>query len=174
MIHDRKAAFSTPWFELTAKQTDLDPQPFYSIKQADYVAVIAVTEGGDYVFVRQYRPAVEDYTLELASGLVDDGSTPEAAAIRELEEEAGYAAANPELLGVLYPDTGRLQNRMWCYVVRDARPIPGHVLEAGMEPVVLTAERVEEILRAGELSCALHYAAFMLLHLRRGNAGVAV
>ena len=166
MIRERLPAFTTPWFELTAKQTDLDPQPFYSIKQADYVAVIAITGDGDYVFVRQYRPAVEDYTLELASGLVDDGSTPEAAAMRELEEEAGYTAANPELLGVLYPDTGRLQNRMWCYLAREARQIPGHQVERGMEPVVYSAERVDEMLRSGELSCALHYAAFMLLRLK--------
>ena len=166
MIRDRHPAFSTPWFELTAKHTDLDPQPFYSIKQADYVAVIAITSGGDYVFVRQYRPAVEDYTLELASGLVDEGTTPEAAAIQELREEAGYAATNPELLGALYPDTGRLQNRMWCYVARDVRQIPGAQLEQGMEAVVLSAERVEEIMRSGELSCALHYAAFMLWRLK--------
>lgn len=166
MIRDRKAAFTTPWFELTAKQTDLDPQPFYSLKQADYVAVIAITAEGDHVFVRQYRPAVEDYTLELASGLVDDGSTPEATVIRELEEETGYSGANPQLLGALYPDTGRLQNRMWCYVVRDVRAIPGYKVERGMEPVVVSADRVEDVLRGGELSCALHYAAFMLLQLR--------
>ena len=169
MIRDRKAAFSTPWFELTAKQTDLDPQPFYSLKQADYVAVIAITADGDYVFVRQYRPAVEDYTLELASGLVDGGSTPEATAMSELQEEAGYSASNPELLGVLYPDTGRLQNRMWCYVVRNARAIPGHEVERGMEPVVVSGGRLNQVLRAGELSCALHYAAFMLLQLRSGT-----
>jgi ADP-ribose pyrophosphatase len=168
LIRQRLPAFTTPWFELTAKQTDLDPQPFYSIKQADYVCVIAITDAGDYVFVRQYRPAVEDYTLELASGLVDDGVAPEVAAIRELEEEAGYGAENPELLGVLYPDTGRLQNRMWCYVVRGARLIPGYPVERGMEPVVLGSDRVNELLRSGELSCALHYAAFMLLRARTG------
>ena len=166
MIGRREAVFTTPWFELTAKHTDLDPQPYYSIKQADYVSVIALTADGDHVFVRQYRPAVEDYTLELASGLVDEGSTPEATVLRELEEEAGYSASNPELLGVLYPDTGRLQNRMWCYLVRDARPIPGHTVERGMEPVVLSAARVEQLLKSGELSCALHYAAFLLLRLR--------
>jgi ADP-ribose pyrophosphatase len=166
LIRDRRTAFSTPWFELTAKQTDLDPQPFYSIKQADYVSVIAITAESDLVLVRQYRPAVEAYTLELPSGLVDEGSTPEAAAMRELEEEAGYTGSEPELLGVLYPDTGRLQNRMWCFAVRHARQIPGHKVERGMEPVIMKADRVEHALRAGELSCALHYAAFLLLTLR--------
>ena len=166
MIRKRETAFATPWFELTAKHTDLDPQPYYSIKQKDYVALIAITVDGDHVFVRQYRPAVEDYTLELASGLVDEGRTPEETVLRELEEEAGYTASNPELLGVLNPDSGRLQNRMWCYVVRDARPIPGHTVERGMEPVIIAADRVEQMLRDGEVGCGLHYAAYLLLRLR--------
>jgi ADP-ribose pyrophosphatase len=166
VIRDRETAFSTPWFEITAKHTELDPQPYYSIKQADYVALIAITPDGDHVFVRQYRPAVEDYTLELASGLVDGARSPEETALRELEEEAGYTASNPELLGVLNPDSGRLQNRMWCYVVRDARPIPGHAIERGMEPVLVGGHRVDQMLRDGEMGCALHYAAYLLLRLR--------
>ena len=166
MIHERRAVYSTPWFELFAKDTALDAQPYYSIRQADYVCVIALTAAGDCVFVRQYRPAVEAYTLELASGLVDDDATPEETALRELEEEAGYTASQPELLGSLYPDTGRLQNRMWCYVVRDARPVVDAAPEHGMEAVVVPMNRIDEILRKGELSCALHYAAFMLWRLR--------
>jgi ADP-ribose pyrophosphatase len=166
VIRDRKTVFSTPWFELTAKLTDLDPQPYYSIKQADYVALIAITAAGDHVFVRQYRPAVEDYTLELASGLVDDGRSPEETVLRELEEEAGYTASNPELLGVLNPDSGRLQNRLWCYVVRDAMPIPGRAVEKGMEPVLISGDRVEQVLRDGEIGCGLHYAAYLLFRLR--------
>jgi ADP-ribose pyrophosphatase len=169
VIRDRKPVFSTPWFELVAKHTDLDPQPYYSIKQADYVALIAITPDGDHVFVRQYRPAVEDYTLELASGLVDGGRSPEATVLSELAEEAGYAASRPELLGVLNPDSGRLQNRLWCYVVRDATPIPGHTVERGMEPVLISGERVEQMLRDGEMGCALHYAAYLLLRLRAAS-----
>lgn len=169
MIHGRQAVYSTPWFDLVAKQTDLDPQPYYSIKQADYVCVIALTAEGDYVFVRQYRPAVEDYTLELASGLVDDDATPEETVMRELEEEAGYTASRPELLGVLNPDSGRLQNRLWCYVAREARPIAGGVTERGMEAVVVAGDRVDELLRKGEVGCALHYAAFMLWRLRSAS-----
>jgi ADP-ribose pyrophosphatase len=168
VIRDREAVFTTPWFELTAKQTDLDPQPYYSIRQADYVCVIAMTPAGDHVFVRQYRPAVEDYTLELASGLIDDGRSPEETVLSELAEEAGYTASNPELLGVLNPDSGRLQNRMWCYVVRDATPIAGHSVERGMEPVLVSADRVDQMLRGGEIGCALHYAAYLLLRLRTG------
>ncbi len=43
----------------------------------------------EIVFVRQYRPPVRGYTIELPAGLIDEGETPEEAAARELKEEAG-------------------------------------------------------------------------------------
>ena len=65
--------------------------------------------------MRQYRPAVEERTLELPSGHVDPGETPIAAATRELMEETGYVADKIEEIGVIRPDTGRLSNRLWCF-----------------------------------------------------------
>eukprot|EP00929_Paragymnodinium_shiwhaense_P098080 TRINITY_DN59616_c0_g1_i2.p1 TRINITY_DN59616_c0_g1~~TRINITY_DN59616_c0_g1_i2.p1 ORF type:complete len:240 (+),score=40.04 TRINITY_DN59616_c0_g1_i2:68-787(+) len=42
------------------------------------------------LLVKQFRPALNAYTLELPAGLVDKGETPGAAALRELKEECGY------------------------------------------------------------------------------------
>ncbi|KAJ4498391.1 NUDIX hydrolase domain-like protein [Lentinula lateritia] len=42
------------------------------------------------VVVEQYRPPIGKFIIELPAGLVDEGETPEQAAIRELEEETGY------------------------------------------------------------------------------------
>jgi len=42
-----------------------------------------------YVLVKQFRPPVNDYVIELPAGLVDEGETPEQAAIREMKEETG-------------------------------------------------------------------------------------
>lgn len=42
------------------------------------------------LIILQYRPPVEGTCVEFPAGLIDEGETPEQAAIRELKEETGY------------------------------------------------------------------------------------
>ncbi len=41
------------------------------------------------IVILQYRPPVEAICVEFPAGLIDEGETPEQAAIRELKEETG-------------------------------------------------------------------------------------
>ena len=55
--------------------------------------VVPVLPDGRILMVRQYRPAIHRYTLEIPAGGRDNREEPfEEAAIRELEEETGYKA----------------------------------------------------------------------------------
>jgi ADP-ribose pyrophosphatase len=114
-ISGRSLAFKTPWFELIGKKIGTNEALHYSISTQDYVSIFAVTENGKFPLVRQFRPAIEKITLELPSGHVDKGETPEQAAGRELREETGFVAHELILVGNLSPDTGRLGNRLWCF-----------------------------------------------------------
>ena len=44
------------------------------------------------LLVKQYRPPLDAYTIELPAGLIDAGETAAQAAVRELREETGYIA----------------------------------------------------------------------------------
>ena len=167
-ITSRSVEFATPWFELIAKSRDGASAPFYSLKQADYVVIVALTTEDELLLVRQFRPAIEDVTLELPSGLVEHGTTRDAA-IRELTEETGYAAETMTLLGDTFPDIGRLQNRMWCYLAQGCRPVAGAVVEGGIEVVRKPRHAVHDAVRSGEISCALHIAALFYYDLERAS-----
>lgn len=75
------------------------------IAEWDYIhhdgaaCVVAITDNGKLLMVRQYRNALDRFTLELPAGKLDSPDEPTIeCAIRELEEETGYVAGKMEYL----------------------------------------------------------------------------
>lgn len=66
------------------------------------VAVVALTEDGDVILARQYRPGPGLVIDELPGGMVDPGEDVATAAARELLEETGYRAGSLEVLGAAW------------------------------------------------------------------------
>eukprot|EP00037_Helgoeca_nana_P032483 m.414092 g.414092 ORF g.414092 m.414092 type:complete len:230 (+) comp29239_c0_seq1:36-725(+) len=73
---------------------------------ADAVVIFCILRGGameepHILLVKQFRPPVGKYTIEMPAGLIDPGEIPEQAALRELKEECGYVGTvsetSPEL-----------------------------------------------------------------------------
>ena len=72
-------------------------------------AVMLAADEGHVILVEQYRVPLGRMSLELPAGLVGDeeeGEGVEAAAIRELEEETGYRAAQMVNLGRFHASPG--------------------------------------------------------------------
>ncbi|XP_034529385.1 ADP-sugar pyrophosphatase [Notolabrus celidotus] len=69
--------------------------------EADGVGIIALLKRTLHkdcvVMVKQFRPPMGCCTLEFPAGLIDEGESAEAAALRELKEETGYKG---EVVGV--------------------------------------------------------------------------
>jgi ADP-ribose pyrophosphatase len=134
----------------------------------DYVTVVAVSTARELVLVRQFRPAVERFTLELPSGHVDPGERPEESAQRELREETGFAGGHLELTGVLAPDTGRLGNRLWCFLATDVGRAPGvTATESGIDCICEPVTGIPALIANSRLDHALNIAALMLATQRR-------
>ena len=89
--------------------------------------IIAVDESGPdapcLILVEQYRVPLGKSCLELPAGLVGDGAgeeneEAETAAIRELEEETGYRAAQMENLGEFYSSPGLVSESFTLFRAR--------------------------------------------------------
>lgn len=168
-IEDRKVEFETPWFQLVSKRVAGEPAPYYALHVLDYVCVVAFTKQDELVLVRQYRPAVERCTLELPSGHVEVNEPPEESARRELAEECGLRAATLELLGAMISDSGRNDNKIWCYLATDVSPLgPHYVPEPGVVRVLVPRASIPELIARSEFDHALHVAALMLVVMRHG------
>jgi len=78
---------------------DGEEKTFHVAVSPGGVAVLAVTDDGRLVMVEQFRHGTRALSLELPSGVVDEGEGPEEAAARELREETGYEGGEPRVLG---------------------------------------------------------------------------
>jgi ADP-ribose pyrophosphatase len=157
-----EVAYQTPWFELLAKTMKDGEPPYYSLRIADYVGILAITTDQRILAVRQYRPAVERYTIEFPAGMVDAGETPLETAGRELLEETGYEAGALELLGEMSTDTGRLTNRIWACMATGVSQLEGYRAEDGIETLTYSLPELMNATAEGEFDHALHVAILML------------
>ncbi len=80
------------------------------------VAVVPVLEDGNVLLVRQYRYATGGWLLEVPAGTLDPGEKPDAAAVRETEEETGYRPGELKPLGWVWTTPGFTDEKIWLYL----------------------------------------------------------
>ena len=70
------------------------------IEHKGAAGILAIRDDGKIVLVRQYRPAINKITLEIPAGGLNIGELGDTkqAALRELQEETGYKAADAQFL----------------------------------------------------------------------------
>jgi ADP-ribose pyrophosphatase len=107
------------------------------------VAIVGIQDG-HVLMVHQYRTPAARVLVEIPAGTLErdpDGSTedPARAAMRELGEETGFAAATWRHLGAFYTAPGFAEEYMHLYLATDLTPIEGHAPD---EDERLRVERV--------------------------------
>ncbi|MEL3889872.1 NUDIX hydrolase [Ferrovibrio sp. MS7] len=80
--------------------------------------------GDRIVLLRTYRHPLAEFAWELPRGFVDPGEEPEAAALRELEEETGLLCepSNLRRIGTFTPEASTIIGRGALFVASDCRP----------------------------------------------------
>lgn len=136
---------------------------FFVLEGADWVNVVALTDAGGMLFVRQWRHGTKEDTLEIPGGCVDpEDASPLAAARRELREETGYVSSDWSDLGWVSPNPAIQANRCFTYLARGCRKV-GEPSPDGTED--LRVETIPEadvpgLVRDGHIRHALVLAAF--------------
>src|ERR1043166_7523810 len=73
-----------------------------TVRHAPCVVLIPVLYDGRVVLIRQYRHSVKRVLWELPAGSIDPGESPEAAALRECEEETKLAPSRGETIASMF------------------------------------------------------------------------
>jgi 8-oxo-dGTP pyrophosphatase MutT (NUDIX family) len=161
-----KTMFAGRYFSILK---DADGTEF--VRASDEVLVVALTEQGEVLLIKEPAPAFGAPALVLPGGSVDDDEELSRTANRELQEEVGFRAALLNYLGELRPFSKYLTVRSHVYL---ARQLTTSKLK-GDEDYEIELSRVplqsfETLIEDGRLQDARVIAAIYLARafLRRG------
>lgn len=133
------------------------------IKHPGAALIVPFLDQERVVFLRQFRPVLNDYLFELPAGTRDRKETLPMCARRELVEEAGFTAERLELLGKIHPAPGYSTETIFVYgaygLKKSASPCdPDEVFTRR----VMTKTLVRRLFGAGRITDAKTIAALAL------------
>ena len=135
---------------------------FFVIESPDWINVIPVTTDGRIIMIEQYRHGINELTLEIPGGMVDEGELPVEAATRELLEETGFRTSAIELLARTRPNPAIQNNWLYSFIARDCifeQPAQGDITEQ-INVRLVTPEEVPQLIAEGSINHSLVVTAF--------------
>lgn len=116
-------------------------------------AVVPVMDDGRIIMVRQYRNALDRYTLEIPAGKLDDPKEPGIdCATRELEEETGYKSHDLEWLITIRTTVALCNEKIEIFVAKNLIPSKQNLDEDEYIDVkVYTVDELKEKIYSGEI-----------------------
>lgn len=145
------------------------------IRHPGSVVLLPVSDAGDIVLVRQYRPAIGRWAWELPAGSLQPGEEPRLAAARECQEEIGLIPATLEPLGSFFPTPGYCDEEMHFFRAAGLRaPGAGDVTahqdeDEDLEPKAFPAAELRAMIRSGVIGDLKTVAGLMLLDAQPGG-----
>ncbi len=134
-------------------------------------AVVPVTEDGKILMVRQYRNALDRYTLEIPAGALDNANEPGIdCASRELEEETGFRSEHLEWLITLRTTVAFCNEKIEVYVATNLLPSKQNLDEDEfIDLKAYTMEELKEKIFSGEIEDAKTISALLAYDSKYGK-----
>ena len=136
----------------THRMPDQREARFEIIQHPGGAAALPVLEDGRIILIRQFRPAAEDYILEIPAGRLEPGEDAGQCIVRELQEEIGYKPAKVENLGAVYSSVGFCNEQIHLFIAKDLTKT-----ETALEPdefitpLLMSLDEALEKISSGEI-----------------------
>ncbi|GFH42526.1 ADP-ribose pyrophosphatase [Lactococcus hodotermopsidis] len=123
------------------------------------VAVLAITANNKIVLVRQFRKALEKVIYEIPAGKLEIGENadPQAAMLRELEEETGLTSENVSKIAEFYTAPGFSNEIIHLYQAKELVRVPNPRPQDADEILVryeVTLDEAKALIKSGDIADA--------------------
>jgi ADP-ribose pyrophosphatase len=165
-----ETVFKTTWFTVQKEQfpdsPELQGEPYFCITCSDAVLVLARTAESQWILVKQFRPAMREWTLEFPAGSIDPNESPDDAAARELFEETGFVCRSLQPMGMGRIMASRHPARGYAFFGQGASRSKDFQALDHTEVVLVTTEDLKDLVRGGQFQ---QLAGLALLVLAEWN-----
>ncbi len=133
------------------------------IKQNGAAAGVPVDDEGRLIMVKQFRNALDRYTLEIPAGGLQSPEEPtRTAAARELSEETGYTSDHLELLLSIRTTVAFCNEKIDIYVADHLVPGSQHLDEDEFVQIfAYSVEELTEMIYSGQIQDSKTVAAIL-------------
>ncbi len=133
------------------------------IKHNGAAAVVPVDDEGRLIMVKQFRNALDRYTLEIPAGGLQSPEEPtRTAAARELSEETGYTSDHLELLLSIRTTVAFCNEKIDIYVADHLVPGSQHLDEDEFVQIfAYSVEELTEMIYSGQIQDSKTVAAIL-------------
>jgi ADP-ribose pyrophosphatase len=171
---ESKYIIQRPWATLRVDKLELPngniKDEYYVLEYPTWVNMVAITEDGNVLFVKQYRHGADQIMVELPAGVVEDDEEPEVAAHRELLEETGYAFDSIEYICELFANPATSGNLTYTYLLTGGKKVQEQELDSSedIEVVEMSIEEAKQFLFENKIGQALHSSALFYAFKKMG------
>ncbi len=156
-----KYLIQRPW--LTARKdvvklpTGVINEEFYVLEYPDWVNIIAITQEGEFILIRQYRHGLKETNFEIVAGVVEEGEDTLTAAKRELLEESGYGGGKWTKIMEISGNASTTNNLTHCYLAKGVKLMTSQQLDAteDIEVHLVSHEKLFSMLSQGQIRQSL-------------------
>jgi ADP-ribose pyrophosphatase len=143
-------------------------EPYYIREYPQWTSMLALTNAGDVITVREYRHGGECSLPALPSGSIEPlDADAEAGAARELLEETGYQAEKIVNLGAAYANWANQNNKVHYFLATGCERVAEQALDEN-EEIEVGLFPLDAVMEPGFLMQSFHLANLYLAlpHLR--------